>query len=48
MKKHWYQILQDINNATGNQKQEVMKEHYDLFMISSWRLTNGIFKSKTI
>lgn len=52
-KKPWYLILQDISNATGKQKQEVMKEHKDdevlqqvLHFIYSPRIVTGISEKK--
>lgn len=52
-KKPWYLILQDISNATGKQKQEVMKEHKEdktlqeiLNFVYSPRIVTGISEKK--
>lgn len=53
MKKHWYQILQDINNAVGKEKLEVMKSHKDnetlkdvLHFVYNPRIVTGISEKK--
>lgn len=52
-KKPWYLILQDISDATGKQKQEVMKEHKEdktlqeiLNFLYSPRIVTGISEKK--
>ena len=52
-KKHWYQILQDINDATGKEKLEIMKQYknYDilkevLHFVYNPRIVTGISTKK--
>ena len=53
MKKPWYQILQDINKATGKAKLDVMRQHEDnamlkkvLYFVYNPRIVTGISEKK--